>query len=74
MCVCVCVCVHHICMFKHTHTHTHTHKQARTSPVSVQISMQNKLVELRATYAALEDELTARMPLAYVQVCIFLIF
>ena len=33
-----------------------------------------KLVELRATYAALEDELTARMPLAYVQVCIYFIF
>ena len=38
-----------------------------TSPIAVQLSLQNKLVDLRATYASLPDELTARMPLAYVQ-------
>jgi len=38
-----------------------------TSPIAVQMSLQNKLLDLRATYASLEDELTGRMPLAYVQ-------
>lgn len=38
-----------------------------TSPIAVQLSLQNKLIDLRATYASLKDELTARMPLAYVQ-------
>ena len=33
----------------------------------MQLSLQNKLIDLRATYAALPDELSARMPLAYVQ-------
>jgi hypothetical protein len=38
-----------------------------TSPIAVQMSLQNKLTELRATYASLPDALTGRMPLAYVQ-------
>lgn len=38
-----------------------------TSPIAVQMSLQNKVVELRQTYAAIPDELAGRMPLAYVQ-------
>lgn len=38
-----------------------------STPMAVQMSLQNKLIELRQTYASLPDELTARMPLAYVQ-------
>jgi len=38
-----------------------------TAPIAVQIALQNKLIELRATYAMLTDDLTGRMPLAYVQ-------
>jgi len=38
-----------------------------TSPIAVQMSLQNKLIELRATYASMPDELSGRMPLAYVQ-------
>ena len=42
-------------------------RRSSTSPIAVQMSLQNKLIELRATYAAIPDELTGRMPLAYVQ-------
>jgi len=38
-----------------------------SSPIAVQLSLQNKVVELRATYASIGDELVGRMPLAYVQ-------
>ena len=38
-----------------------------TSPIAVQMSLQNKLIELRSTYASLPDALSGRMPLAYVQ-------
>ena len=31
------------------------------------MALQGKLVELRSTYAAIRDELSGRMPLAYVQ-------
>ena len=41
-------------------------RQKGTSPIAVQMSLQNKLVELRATYASIPDELAGRMPLAYV--------
>jgi hypothetical protein len=41
-------------------------RQSGTSPIAVQMSLQNKLVELRATYASIPDELSGRMPLAYV--------
>jgi hypothetical protein len=44
-----------------------TCREASTSPIAVQMSLQNKLVELRSTYASLKDELTGRMPLSYVQ-------
>ncbi|KAL1523646.1 hypothetical protein AB1Y20_018581 [Prymnesium parvum] len=37
------------------------------STLSLQIALQNKVVELRSTYASIEDELTGRMPLAYTQ-------
>ena len=36
------------------------------TPLSA-VSLQNKIIELRATYASLPDELSGRMPLAYVQ-------
>lgn len=37
------------------------------SKLSMQIGLQNKVVELRATYSSIADELTGRMPLAYTQ-------
>ena len=42
-------------------------RRTKASPISVQIALQNKLTELRSTYASLPDELSGRMPLAYVQ-------
>lgn len=42
-------------------------RKSGSSPIAVQIQLQNKLVELRATYASLPDDLAGRMPLAYVQ-------
>ena len=42
-------------------------RQQKTSPIAVQMALENKLIELRATYASLPDELSGRMPLAYVQ-------
>ena len=42
-------------------------RKSSAAPIAVQIQLQNKLVDLRSTYASLQDELTARMPLAYVQ-------
>ena len=44
-----------------------TTRKMKTSPIAVQMSLQNKLTELRATYASLPDALTGRMPLSYVQ-------
>lgn len=44
-----------------------TARESGTSPIAVQIQLQNKLTELRATYASLPDALSGRMPLAYVQ-------
>ena len=38
-----------------------------TSPIALQMALQNKLVELRSTYASIPDQLSGRMPLAYVQ-------
>jgi len=38
-----------------------------SNPIAVQMSLQNKLTELRSTYASMPDELSGRMPLAYVQ-------
>lgn len=38
-----------------------------TSTLSMQVALQNKVVELRSTYASIADELTGRMPLAYTQ-------
>lgn len=40
---------------------------AGISPIQIQLLLQNKLLELRATFASLKDMLTGRMPLAYVQ-------
>ena len=37
------------------------------NPLALQMAMQQKVVELRASYAGIEDELTGRMPLAYTQ-------
>ena len=37
------------------------------SAAALQISLQNKLCELRAAFAGIEDQLTGRMPLAYTQ-------
>ena len=42
-------------------------RQSTTSPIAVQMALQNKIVELRQTYGAIPDELEGRMPLAYVQ-------
>jgi len=36
-------------------------------PIAVQVALQKQIIELRLTYASLKDELTGRMPLAYVQ-------
>lgn len=38
-----------------------------TSPIAVQMALQSKINELRATYATMPDELSGRMPLAYIQ-------
>jgi hypothetical protein len=38
-----------------------------TSPMAVQTQLNKVFVELRGTYASLQDQLAARMPLAYVQ-------
>lgn len=37
------------------------------SAVAMQIQLQGKITDLRASYASIEDELTGRMPLAYTQ-------
>lgn len=42
-----------------------------TSPIAVQMSLQNKLLDLRATYASLEDELTGRSESATTQLGLF---
>lgn len=44
-----------------------TCRASGASPIAVQMALENKLTELRATYQMLSDELSARMPLAYVQ-------
>ena len=36
-------------------------------PVALQLTFEQKLLELRATYASISDELSGRMPLAYTQ-------
>lgn len=38
-----------------------------TSPIAVQMQLERSIIELRGTYVGLADQLSARMPLAYVQ-------
>jgi len=38
-----------------------------TSPIAVQMQLERSIIELRGTYVSLADQLSARMPLAYVQ-------